>query len=138
MTRIKNELEILDEFRIKPSKEEEQAILTLKKEFKKNPIITSASYLFSGILSTLTGDGKKFLKDSYDNFSHIYKSSIRNYAISEVHHKIRKENKKLYDFDTKELEKRILKTEKKIKEEKEFSVLKKVLFLALGISFLPF
>lgn len=138
MTRIRNEIEILEEFKIQPSKEEEQAISDLKKEFKKNPIMTTASYLFSGILSTLKGDGKKFLNNSFNNFSHIYKSSIRNYAISEVCHEIRKKNKKLYDFDTKELEKIILKTEKKIKEKKEDTIIKKVLFLALGISFLPF
>lgn len=138
MTRIRNEIEILEEFKIQPSKEEEQAISDLKKEFKKNPIMTTATYLFSGILSTLKGDGKKFLNNSFNNFSHIYKSSIRNYAISEVRHEIRKKNKKLYDFDTKELEKIILKTEKKIKEKKEDTIIKKVLFLALGISFLPF
>ena len=33
MTRIRNEIEILEEFKIQPSKEEEQAISDLKKEF---------------------------------------------------------------------------------------------------------
>ena len=138
MKKNKNELEILDEFRIEPSKEEKIAIAALKKNFKTNPVVSVASYLISGIISPFIGEGKKFLKDSFNNFSHIYRASIRDYAISEAHHEIRKKNKKLYEIDKKDLEKLILKKEKKIKEKKEGGVIKKVIFLALGISFLPF
>ena len=138
MKKNKNELEILDQFRLKASREEMESINALKREFKKNPIVTTASYLIEGITSPFFGEGQKFLEKSYDNFLHLYKSSIRDYAISEVYGELRRSNKKLYEVDIKKLELKILVAERKVKKKRDNSVIRKVILMILGIGFLPF
>ena len=76
--------------------------------------------------------------DTFDNFKTIYKSSIRDYAISTVSANLRKKNVKVYEVETKKLEKLILKEEQNITDKRNNGLIRKVITLALGINILPF
>ena len=133
-----NELVILEQFKIKPSKEEKQNLEDIKQALKKNPIWTGGVFLFAVLLSPFSKDAQDLCLDTFDNFKTIYKSSIRDYAISTVSANLRKKNVKVYEVETKKLEKLILKEEQNITDKRNNGLIRKVIFLALGINILPF
>ena len=133
-----NELVIFDQFRIQVSEEEKLEIESLKKNFKKAPIRFSGLMLMAAIVTPLGGDGFKFHKETASQLSTIFKSSIRDAAISDVSQRIRKKKKKAYEFETNKLEQMVLKQESRIKKRGRIAILKKLVFIHLGIGVLPF
>lgn len=133
-----NELVILEQFKIKPSEEEKKNLEDIKRAFKKNPIWAGGVFLFTTFLSPFSKDAKDLCLDTFKNFKTLYKSSIRDYAISTVAGKLRKKNVKVFEVEAKELEKLILKEEQEITDKRNNGLIRKVIFIALGINILPF
>ena len=77
-----------------------------------------------------------YYKRTYSNIATVFKSSIRDAALSDVSQIWKKKKKKTYEIKKTDLEKMILKEEKRIKEKREASLIKKILFIHLGIPFL--
>lgn len=133
-----NELVILEQFKIKPSEEEKKNLEDIKRAFKKNPIWAGGVFLFTTLLSPFSKNAKDLCLDTFKNFKTLYKSSIRDYAISTVAGKLRKKNVKVFEVEAKELEKLILKEEQEITDKRNNGLIRKVIFIALGINILPF
>ena len=137
-----NELVIFDQFRIQASEEEKAEIQELKNDFKKAPIRFSSLMFMTAVvtpfIAPLGGDGFKFHKETASKLSTIFKSSIRDAAISDVSQKIRKKKKKAYEFEINELEQMVLKQESRIKKRGRLAILKKLVFIHLGIGVIPF
>ena len=95
----KNELEIFEEFRIPPTEFEEQELPGMKKYFKKHPIPAS---IFGVFLLP-----EYFLFKGGEHLYNKFKSSIRDAAINQVSHNIRKKNKKAYQYTRDELKEMI-------------------------------
>ena len=121
----KNELEIFEEFRIPPTEFEEQELPAMKKYFKKNPISAS---IFGVFLLP-----EYFLYKGGEHLYNKFKSSIRDAAINQVSHNIRKKNKKAYQYNRDELEKMILKEESIIKKKGRLKLLKIIIATQIGI-----
>ena len=134
----KNELAIYEEFRIVPSPEEKEGIESLKKDFKESKLKTTVGLIGLSILTPLAGEGKKFYSETSRNIAGVFKSSIRDAAINQVSHNIRKMNKKAYQYKKKVLRRKILKEENRIKKKGRLSLIKKLVLLYLGVGFLPF
>ena len=133
-----NEITIFEKFRIKPSEEEKEEIEALKKEFKETPIKATGALLFLAALTPFTGEGTKFYKKTVPQLITVFKSSIRDAAINDVSQSIRKKNKKVYQYKKKELKKLITRQENRIREKGRLGLVKKLIYLYLGIGFLPF
>ena len=133
-----NEITIFEKFRIKPSEEEKEEIEALKKEFKETPIKATGALLFLAALTPFTGEGTKFYKKTVPQLITVFKSSIRDAAINDVSQSIRKKNKKVYQYKKKELKKLITRQENRIRKKGRLGLVKKLIYLYLGIGFLPF
>ena len=133
-----NEITIFEKFRIKPSEEEKEEIEALKKEFKETPIKATGALLFLAALTPFTGEGTKFYKKTVPQLITVFKSSIRDAAINDVSQSIRKKNKKVYQYKKKELKKLITRQENRIREKGRLGLVKKLIYLYLGVGFLPF
>ena len=133
-----NEITIFEEFRIKPSEEEKEEIEALKKEFKETPIKATGALLFLAALTPFTGEGTKFYKKTVPQLITVFKSSIRDAAINDVSQSIRKKNKKVYQYKKKELKKLITRQENRIRKKGRLGLVKKLIYLYLGVGFLPF
>ena len=133
-----NEIIIFEEFRIKPSEEEKEEIEALKKEFKETPIKAAGALLFLAALTPFTGEGTKFYKKTVPQLITVFKSSIRDAAINDVSQSIRKKNKKVYQYKKKELKKLITRQENRIRKKGRLGLVKKLIYLYLGVGFLPF
>jgi|TARA_B100001964_G_scaffold224557_1_gene271466 hypothetical protein len=133
-----NEIIIFEEFRIKPSEEEKEEIEALKKEFKETPIKATGALLFLAALTPFTGEGTKFYKKTVPQLITVFKSSIRDAAINDVSQSIRKKNKKVYQYKKKELKKLITRQENRIRKKGRLGLVKKLIYLYLGVGFLPF
>ena len=141
MKKIKklNEVAIFESFRIQPSKNEKIEVERLKKKFKESPISTTGSMILESIAVFFVSNGWSsidYYKRTYSNIATVFKSSIRDAALSDVSQILKKKKKKAYEIKKKDLEKMILKEEKRIKEKREVSLIKKILFIHLGIPFL--
>ena len=132
-----NELVIFEKFRIKPSQKEKKEIDALKMEFKETPIKTTGAMLFLAVATPFAGEGSKFYKETTSQLVTIFKSSIRDAAISDVGQSIRKKNKKAYQYNEEELKKLILKQESRIKKKGRRGIMRK-LVAVLGLGYLPF
>jgi hypothetical protein len=133
-----NEVAIFESFRIQPSKNEKIEVERLKKKFKESPISTTGSMILESI-GVLFAPGWNYIdyyKKTYSNIATVFKSSIRDAALSDVSQILKKKKKKAYEIKKTDLEKMILKEEKRIKEKREVSLIKKILFIHLGIPFL--
>ena len=133
-----NEVVIFEKFRIKPSQKEKMEIDALKMEFKETPFKTTGAMLFLAVATPFAGEGTKFYKETASQLVTIFKSSIRDAAISDVGQSIRKKNKKAYQFNEEELKKLILKQESRIKKKGRIGLMKKIIVIHLGLGFLPF
>jgi hypothetical protein len=133
-----NEITIFEKFRIKPSEEEKEEIEALKKEFKETPIKATGALLFLAALTPFTGEGTKFYKKTVPQLITVFKSSIRDAAINDVSQSIRKKNKKVYQYKKKELKKLITRQENRIRKKGRLGLVKKLIYLYLGVGFLPF
>ena len=132
-----NELVIFEKFRIKPSQKEKMEIDALKMEFRETPIKTTVAMLFLAVATPFAGEGSKFYKETASQLVTIFKSSIRDAAISDVGQSIRKKNKKAYQYNEEELKKLILKQESRIKKKGRRGIMRK-LVAVLGLGYLPF
>ena len=132
-----NELVIFEKFRIKPSQKEKMEIDALKMEFRETPIKTTFAMLFLAVATPFAGEGSKFFKETASQLVTIFKSSIRDAAISDVGQSIRKKNKKAYQYNEEELKKLILKQESRIKKKGRRGIMRK-LVAVLGLGYLPF
>ena len=135
--RKQNELVIFEKFRIKPSQKEKMEINALKMEFRETPIKTTVAMLFLAVATPFAGEGRKFYKETASQLVTIFKSSIRDAAISDVGQSIRKKNKKAYEYNEEELKKLILKQESRIKKKGRRGIMRK-LVAVLGLGYLPF
>ena len=135
--RKQNELVIFEKFRIKPSQKEKMEINALKMEFRETPIKTTVAMLFLAVATPFAGEGSKFYKETASQLVTIFKSSIRDAAISDVGQSIRKKNKKAYEYNEEELKKLILKQESRIKKKGRRGIMRK-LIAVLGLGYLPF
>ncbi len=135
--RKQNELVIFEKFRIKPSQKEKMEINALKMEFRETPIKTTVAMLFLAVATPFAGEGSKFYKETASQLVTIFKSSIRDAAISDVGQSIRKKNKKAYEYNEEELKKLILKQESRIKKKGRRGIMRK-LVAVLGLGYLPF
>ena len=133
-----NEITIFEKFRIKPSEEEKEEIEALKKEFKETPIKATGALLFLAALTPFTGEGTKFYKKTVPQLITVFKSSIRDAAINDGSQSIRKKNKKVYQYKKKELKKLITRQENRIRKKGRLGLVKKLIYLYLGVGFLPF
>ena len=133
-----NEITIFEKFRIKPSEEEKEEIEALKKEFKETPIKATGALLFLAALTPFAGEGTKFYKKTVPQLITVFKSSIRDAAINDVSQSIRKKNKKVYQYKKKELKKLITRQENRIRKKGRLGLVKKLIYLYLGVGFLPF
>ena len=133
-----NELVIFDQFRIHASEEEKAEIQELKNDFKKAPVKFTGLMILMAAVTPFTGESSKFFKETASQLTLIFKSSIRDAAISDVSQKIRKKKKKAYEFETNELEQMVLKQESRIKKRGRLAILKKLVFIHLGIGVIPF
>ena len=116
--RKQNEVVIFEKFRIKPSQKEKMEIDALKMEFRETPIRTTVAMLFLAVATPFAGEGTKFYKETASQLVTIFKSSIRDAAISDVGQSIRKKNKKAYQYNEDELKQLILKQESRIKKKR--------------------
>ena len=132
-----NEVVIFEKFRIKPSQKEKKEIDALKMEFRETPIKTTVAMLFLAVATPFAGEGSKFYKETASQLVTIFKSSIRDAAISDVGQSIRKKNKKAYQYNEEELKKLILKQESRIKKKGRRGIMRK-LVAVLGLGYLPF
>ena len=121
----KNELEIFEEFRIPPTEFEMRELPAIKKYFKKHPIPATLIGAFAL--------PEYFLYKGGEHLYNKFKSSIRDAAINQVSHNIRKKNKKAYQYSRDELEKMILKEESRIKKKGRLKVLKIIALSQIGI-----
>ena len=115
--RKQNEIAIFETYRIKISNNEKDEVEKLKKQFKESPISTTGLMIIDSICAPFVSKPDEtvdYYKNRYSNLSSVFKSSIRDAAISDVTQKIRKKNKKAYEYEKDELEKLILKEEKRI------------------------
>jgi len=138
--RKQNEIAIFETYRIKISKDEKSEVEMLKKQFKESPISTTGLLIIDSICAPFVSKPNEtvdYFKNRYSNLSSVFKSSIRDAAISDVTQKIRKKNKKAYEYEKDELEKLILKEEKRIKKKGRLWLFKR-LAIVWGIGFLPF
>lgn len=138
--RKQNEIAIFETYRIKISKDEKSEVEMLKKQFKETPISTTGLLIIDSICAPFVSKPNEtvdYFKNRYSNLSSIFKSSIRDAAISDVTQKIRKKNKKAYEYKKDELENLILKEEKRIKKKGRLWLIKR-LAIVWGIGFLPF
>ena len=138
--RKQNEIAIFETYRIKISKDEKSEVEMLKKQFKETPISTTGLLIIDSICAPFVSKPNEtvdYFKNRYSNLSSIFKSSIRDAAISDVTQKIRKKNKKAYEYKKDELENLILKEEKRIKKKSRLWLIKR-LAIVWGIGFLPF
>ena len=135
-----NEIAIFETYRIKISNNEKDEVEKLKKQFKESPISTTGLLIIDSICAPFVSKPDEtvdYYKNRYSNLSSVFKSSIRDAAISDVTQKIRKKNKKAYEYEKDELEKLILKEEKRIKKKGRLWLFKR-LAIVWGIGFLPF
>ncbi len=138
--RKQNEIAIFETYRIKISKDEKNEVEILKKQFKESPISTTGLLIIDSICAPFVSKPDEtvdYFKNRYSNLSSVFKSSIRDAAISDVTQKIRKKNKKAYEYKKDELENLILKEEKRIKKRGRLWLIKR-LAIVWGIGFLPF
>ena len=135
--RKQNEVVIFEKFRIKPSQKEKMEIDALKMEFRETPIKTTVAMLFLAVATPFAGEGSKFYKETASQLVTIFKSSIRDAAISDVGQSIRKKNKKAYQYNEDELKQLILKQESRIKKKGRRGIMRK-LVAVLGLGYLPF
>tara|TARA_Y100000591_G_scaffold76249_1_gene63593 strand:+ start:179 stop:601 length:423 start_codon:yes stop_codon:yes gene_type:complete len=138
--RKQNEIAIFETYRIKISKDEKSEVEMLKKQFKESPISTTGLLIIDSICAPFVSKPNEtvdYFKNRYSNLSSVFKSSIRDAAISDVTQKIRKKNKKAYEYKKDELENLILKEEKRIKKKGRLWLIKR-LAIVWGIGFLPF
>ena len=138
--RKQNEIAIFETYRIKISKDEKSEVEMLKKQFKESPISTTGLLILDSICAPFVSKPNEtvdYFKNRYLNLSSVFKSSIRDAAISDVTQKIRKKNKKAYEYKKDELENLILKEEKRIKKKGRLWLIK-ILAIVWGIGFLPF
>ena len=138
--RKQNEIAIFETYRIKISKNEKSEVEMLKKQFKESPISTTGLLIIDSICAPFVSKPNEtvdYFKNRYLNLSSVFKSSIRDAAISDVTQKIRKKNKKAYEYKKDELENLILKEEKRIKKKGRLWLIKR-LAIVWGIGFLPF
>ena len=138
--RKQNEIAIFETYRIKISKDEKSEVEMLKKQFKETPISTTGLLIIDSICAPFVSKPNEtvdYFKNRYSNLSSVFKSSIRDAAISDVTQKIRKKNKKAYEYKKDELENLILKEEKRIKQKGRLWLIKR-LAIVWGIGFLPF
>ena len=138
--RKQNEIAIFETYRIKISNNEKDEVEKLKKQFKESPISTTGLMIIDSICAPFVSKPDEtvdYYKSRYSNLSIVFKSSIRDAAISDVTQKIRKKNKKAYEYEKDELEKLILKEEKRIKKKGRLWLFKR-LAIVWGIGFLPF
>ena len=138
--RKQNEIAIFETYRIKISNNEKDEVEKLKKQFKESPILTTGLLILDSICAPFVSKPDEtvdYFKNRYSNLSSVFKSSIRDAAISDVTQKIRKKNKKAYEYEKDELEKLILKEEKRIKKKGRLWLIKR-LAIVWGIGFLPF
>ncbi len=138
--RKQNEIAIFETYRIKISKDEKSEVEMLKKQFKESPISTTGLLIIDSICAPFVSKPNEtvdYFKNRYLNLSSVFKSSIRDAAISDVTQKIRKKNKKAYEYKKDELENLILKEEKRIKKKGRLWLIKR-LAIVWGIGFLPF
>ena len=138
--RKQNEIAIFETYRIKISKNEKSEVEMLKKQFKESPISTTGLLILDSICAPFVSKPNEtvdYFKNRYSNLSSVFKSSIRDAAISDVTQKIRKKNKKAYEYKKDELENLILKEEKRIKKKGRLWLIKR-LAIVWGIGFLPF
>ena len=138
--RKQNEIAIFETYRIKISKDEKSEVEMLKKQFKESPISTTGLLILDSICAPFVSKPNEtvdYFKNRYSNLSSVFKSSIRDAAISDVTQKIRKKNKKAYEYKKDELENLILKEEKRIKKKGRLWLIKR-LAIVWGIGFLPF
>ena len=135
-----NEIAIFETYRIKISNNEKDEVEKLKKQFNESPISTTGLLIIDSICAPFVSKPDEtvdYYKNRYSNLSSVFKSSIRDAAISDVTQKIRKKNKKAYEYEKDELEKLILKEEKRIKKKGRLWLFKR-LAIVWGIGFLPF
>ena len=135
-----NEIAIFETYRIKISKDEKSEVEMLKKQFKESPRSTTGLLILDSICAPFVSKPNEtvdYFKNRYLNLSSVFKSSIRDAAISDVTQKIRKKNKKAYEYKKDELENLILKEEKRIKKKGRLWLIKR-LAIVWGIGFLPF
>ncbi len=138
--RKQNEIAIFETYRIKISKDEKSEVEMLKKQFKESPISTTGLLILDSICAPFVSKPNEtvdYFKNRYLNLSSVFKSSIRDAAISDVTQKIRKKNKKAYEYKKDELENLILKEENRIKKKGRLWLIKR-LAIVWGIGFLPF
>lgn len=136
-----NEVVIFDSFRIQPTESEKNEIERLKKQFKKSPLSTTGGMILEIVAAPFVSKNIEyvdFYKKTYSNITTVFKSSIRDAAISDVSQRIRKKNKKAYEFKKEELEEMILKQESRIKKKGRLALIKKLILIHLGIEILPF
>ena len=134
-----NEVAIFESFRIKISDSEKEEVEHLKKQFKESPISTTGLVILDSICAPFVSKPSEtvdYFSKRYSNLYDVFKSSIRDAAISDVRQKIREKNKKAYEYKREELEKLVLKEEKRIKKSGRIWVLKKIA-IVWGLS-LPF
>ena len=135
-----NEVAIFEAFRIKISDTEKEEVENLKKQFKESPISTTGLLIIDSIFAPFVSKPNEtvdYFKKRYSNLSSVFKSSIRDAAISDVRQKIRKKNKKAYENKKDALQKLILKEEKRIKKKGRLWLIKRIA-IVWGIGFLPF
>ena len=135
-----NEVAIFESFRIKISDSEKEEVENLKKQFKESPISTTGLVILDSICAPFVSKPSEtvdYFSKRYSNLSDVFKSTIRDAAISDVRQKIRKKNKKAYEYKREELEKLVLKEEKRIKKKGRLWLIKR-LAIVWGIGFLPF
>ena len=136
-----NEVAIFESFRIQPSKDEKIEVERIKKQFKESPIPTTGWMILEGIAAPFVSRADQtvdYYKKTYSNITTVFKSSIRDAAISDVSQRIKKKKKKAYEIKKKDLEKMILKEEERIKEKGRLSLIKKIILIHLGVGILPF
>tara|TARA_B100000686_G_scaffold91754_1_gene98315 strand:+ start:47 stop:472 length:426 start_codon:yes stop_codon:yes gene_type:complete len=136
-----NEVAIFESFRIHPSENEKIEVERLKKQFKDSPISTTGGMILESIVAPFVSRADQtvdFYKKTYSNITTVFKSSIRDAAISDVSQRIKKKNKKAYEFKKKDLEEMILKQESRIKKKGRLALIKKLILIHLGIGILPF
>ena len=119
----------------------QQQLLRIKKQFKESPISTTGWMILEGIAAPFVSRADQtvdYYKKTYSNITTVFKSSIRDAAISDVSQRIKKKKKKAYEIKKKDLEKMILKEEERIKEKGRLSLIKKIILIHLGVGILPF
>lgn len=135
-----NEVAIFESFRIIISNNEKEEVENLKRQFKESPISTTGLLIIDSIVAPFVSKPNEtvdYFKKRYSNLSTVFKSSIRDMAISDVQQKIKKKNKKAYEYKKNELEKLILKEEKRIKKKGSLWLIKR-LAIVWGIGYFPF